>query len=61
MNNLAFTWKAQGRSAEAIVLMRQCVQQRRRLIELGTLRLAETSKGYPSSTGVLQKCCLRKG
>jgi hypothetical protein len=28
MANLAFTWKAQGWSAEAVVLMRQCVQQR---------------------------------
>jgi len=35
MNNLAFTWKAQGRSAEAIVLMRQCVQQRQQELKAG--------------------------
>ncbi|KAF2022534.1 hypothetical protein EK21DRAFT_83159, partial [Setomelanomma holmii] len=33
MANLAFTWKAQGRSAEAVVLIRQCVQQRQRVLK----------------------------
>ncbi|KAI1524483.1 TPR-10 domain containing protein, partial [Pyrenophora tritici-repentis] len=33
MANLAFMWEAQGRSAEAIVLMRQCVQQRQRVLK----------------------------
>ena len=28
MNNLAFTWKGQGRVAEAIKLMEECVQLR---------------------------------
>jgi hypothetical protein len=32
MANLAFSWKAQGRSAEAIVLMGQCLQQRQRVL-----------------------------
>jgi hypothetical protein len=30
---LAFTWKAQGQSAEAVALMRQCVQQRQRVLK----------------------------
>jgi hypothetical protein len=33
MANLAFTWKAQGRSAEAVVLMRQCVQKREQVLK----------------------------
>ncbi|KAF1838028.1 hypothetical protein BDW02DRAFT_489963, partial [Decorospora gaudefroyi] len=33
MANLAFTWKAQGRSAEATALMRQCSQQRERVLK----------------------------
>jgi hypothetical protein len=33
MKNLAFTWKAQGRSAEAVVLMRQCVQKRQQVLK----------------------------
>jgi hypothetical protein len=32
--NLAFTWKAQGRCAEAVVLIRQCVQQRQRVLKV---------------------------
>jgi hypothetical protein len=31
------------------------------LVELSTLRLVETSKGYPGPAGVLQKRRLRKG
>ena len=32
MNNLAFTWKEQGRNAEAIDLMRKCVRLRERVL-----------------------------
>ena len=32
MVNLAFTWKSQGRNVEAVALMRQCVQQRQRVL-----------------------------
>ena len=32
MNNLAFTWKAQGRTAEPISLMGKCVQLRKHLL-----------------------------
>jgi len=33
MANLAFTWKSQGRNAEAMALIRQCVQQRQRVLK----------------------------
>jgi hypothetical protein len=33
MANLAFTWEAQNRNVEAIVLMRQCVQQCQRVLK----------------------------
>ena len=33
INNLAFTWKAQGRSVDADVLIRHCVQQRQRVLK----------------------------
>lgn len=32
MNNLAFTWKKQGRSAEAIKLMGKCIHLRTRIL-----------------------------
>ncbi len=32
MNNLAFTWEAQGRNAEAINLMEQCVHLRGQIL-----------------------------
>ena len=32
MNNLAFTWKAQGRVAEAILLMDKCVQLQKQVL-----------------------------
>ncbi|OAL06354.1 TPR-like protein [Phaeosphaeriaceae sp. SRC1lsM3a] len=34
MVNLAFTWKAQGRGEEAIALMRQCIEQRERVLRV---------------------------
>jgi hypothetical protein len=39
---------------------RDCELAHLQLVDLGTLRLAETSKGYPRITGVLQKLRLRK-
>ncbi|KAF1975419.1 putative kinesin [Bimuria novae-zelandiae CBS 107.79] len=42
MANLAFTWKAQARSAEAIALMRQCVQQRQQVLKAGHPNLVST-------------------
>jgi hypothetical protein len=32
MNNLAFTWKGQGRDAEAVQLMEDCIQLGRRIL-----------------------------
>ena len=32
MNNLAFTWKGQGRDADAITLMMDCVRLRRHVL-----------------------------
>ncbi|KAF2820270.1 hypothetical protein CC86DRAFT_304918, partial [Ophiobolus disseminans] len=40
--NLAFTWKAQGRSAEAIASMRQCIQQRQQVLKAGHPDLASS-------------------
>jgi hypothetical protein len=31
MNNLAFTWKSQGRYAEAVGLLRECVRLQERI------------------------------
>jgi hypothetical protein len=42
MANLAFTWKAQCRSEEAVVLMRQCIQQRQRVLKAGHLDLTSS-------------------
>jgi hypothetical protein len=35
MANLAFTWKAQGRIAEALVLIRECVRKRQQVLHAG--------------------------
>ncbi|KAK3684336.1 hypothetical protein B0T22DRAFT_470114, partial [Podospora appendiculata] len=35
MNNLAFTWKDQGRHSDAIVLMEECSQARQRVLGTG--------------------------
>ncbi|KAK0745454.1 hypothetical protein B0T18DRAFT_409481 [Schizothecium vesticola] len=32
MNNLAITWKGQGRHADALALMEDCAQARRRVL-----------------------------
>ena len=32
MNNLAFTWKSQGRRADAVALMENCLQFRQRTL-----------------------------
>jgi Tetratricopeptide repeat len=32
MNNLAFTWKGQGRDEEALMLMKNCFQLQRRIL-----------------------------
>ncbi|KAK4206289.1 hypothetical protein QBC37DRAFT_435162, partial [Rhypophila decipiens] len=32
MNNLAFTWKGQGRHADALALMDDCAQARQRVL-----------------------------
>ncbi|KAK0737943.1 hypothetical protein B0T18DRAFT_420882, partial [Schizothecium vesticola] len=32
MNNLAFTWKGQGRRVDALALMNDCAQARRRVL-----------------------------
>ena len=34
MNNLAFTWRGQGRAAEAISLMERCFQLRKQVLGL---------------------------
>ena len=34
MNNLAFTWKRQGRDKEAIALMKECMRLRERVLGL---------------------------
>jgi hypothetical protein len=34
MNNLAFTWKGTGRETEAVRLMDECVQSRKRVLGL---------------------------
>jgi hypothetical protein len=34
MNNLAFTWKGTGRETEAVRLMEECVQSRKRVLGL---------------------------
>ncbi|PSN59131.1 hypothetical protein BS50DRAFT_580214 [Corynespora cassiicola Philippines] len=48
MANLAFTWKRQGRHAEAIALMRQCVQSRYR-------KLGVNHSDFISSSATLAK------
>ncbi|PSN58820.1 hypothetical protein BS50DRAFT_344740, partial [Corynespora cassiicola Philippines] len=48
MANLAFTWKRQGRHAEAIALMRQCVQSRYR-------KLGVNHPDFISSSATLAK------
>lgn len=35
MNNLAFTWKGQGRHTEAVRLINDCVQLQRRILGVG--------------------------
>jgi len=35
MNNLAYTWKGQGRDEEAIKLMSECVQLRTQILGAG--------------------------
>ncbi|KAH8913126.1 hypothetical protein BR93DRAFT_871538, partial [Coniochaeta sp. PMI_546] len=32
MNNLAFTWKSQGRHQDALALMQDCVEARQRVL-----------------------------
>jgi hypothetical protein len=34
MNNLAFTWKGTGREIEAVKLMEECIQSRKRVLGL---------------------------
>ncbi|PSN59135.1 hypothetical protein BS50DRAFT_580217, partial [Corynespora cassiicola Philippines] len=48
LDNLAFTWKRQGRHAEAIALMRQCVQSRYR-------KLGVNHSDFISSSATLAK------
>ena len=43
MNNLAFTWKGQGRDAEAISLMGTCVRLRQRILGVGHLHSISSS------------------
>jgi hypothetical protein len=44
MANLAFIWKAQGRGAEAIVLMRQCGQRRQKVLKASHPDFKSSSK-----------------
>ncbi|OAL06356.1 hypothetical protein IQ06DRAFT_176820, partial [Phaeosphaeriaceae sp. SRC1lsM3a] len=44
MNNLALTWKAQGRSVEAIVLMMGCRQRRQGVLNASHPDLQSSSE-----------------
>jgi hypothetical protein len=43
MNNLAFTWKGQGRDSEALNLMRDCVQLRQQMLRADHPNLVSSS------------------
>jgi hypothetical protein len=44
MKNLAYTWKRQGRGAEALDIMGKCVQMRHRILGVGHPSSISSSK-----------------
>jgi hypothetical protein len=60
MDNLASTWKGQGRDLEALSLMKECVQLRQRILGFNHPHTLSSSTTFGSMGDSRRMRCLQK-